>query len=68
MMGKTLQIDSVWLDRIAHSLDGISFGSVQIIVHDGKIVQLEKTERRRYEAESKSRPAAVQDHSIKRVF
>lgn len=52
-MAKPLQVDSLWLERIAQSLEGLSFGSVQIVVHEGKIVQLEKTERYRYENQPK---------------
>lgn len=47
-MAKPLQVDSVWLERIAQSLEGITFGSVQIVVHEGRIVQVDKTERYRF--------------------
>ncbi|MDF2927731.1 MAG: hypothetical protein K0R57_6645 [Paenibacillaceae bacterium] len=47
-MAKPLQVDSVWLERIAQSLEGITFGCVQIVVHEGRIVQVDKTERYRF--------------------
>jgi hypothetical protein len=56
-MAKPLQVDSVWLDRIAQSLEGITFGSVQIVVHEGRIVQVDKTERYRFGNEAGQNPA-----------
>lgn len=52
-MTKPLNIDPLWLDRIAQTLTGLEFGTVQIVVHDGRIVQLEKTERRRFDTDNK---------------
>ncbi|GGG15598.1 YezD family protein [Paenibacillus aceti] len=49
-MAKPLKVDNVWLERIAGMLDEMEFGSLNIVVHEGQIVQLERTERRRYEA------------------
>ncbi|MDB5085455.1 MAG: hypothetical protein JWN30_2341 [Bacilli bacterium] len=49
-MGKRLQIDELWKDQILSSLDGLEYGVVQIIVHDGKIVQIERTERKRFDS------------------
>lgn len=48
-MARAVSVDPIWLERIAQTLNGLEFGSVQIVVHDGAIVQVEKTERRRYE-------------------
>jgi hypothetical protein len=53
-MGKSLEIDEVWFQRISSSLNGLEYGTVQIIVHDGRIVQIERTERSRYDQEAKS--------------
>ncbi len=49
-MNKTNEWDPAWLKRIAESLAGIKYGSVQIVIHDGKIVQIERTEKRRFES------------------
>jgi hypothetical protein len=52
-MGKPLEIDELWSKRISQSLNGLEYGTVQIIVHDGKIVQIERTERSRFEQEAR---------------
>ncbi|UJF31502.1 YezD family protein [Paenibacillus hexagrammi] len=54
-MAKPLELDELWLDRIKQSLNGLEYGSVQIVVHDGKIAQIDKTERKRFEAVSPGR-------------
>ncbi|ASA25355.1 YezD family protein [Paenibacillus donghaensis] len=48
-MAKPLKVDEVWLARIADLLDNMEFGSLQIVVHEGQIVQMERTERKRFE-------------------
>ncbi|NJD07373.1 MAG: DUF2292 domain-containing protein [Methylococcaceae bacterium] len=34
-----------WLDAIGGALKDLRFGSVEIVVHDGKIVQVERREK-----------------------
>ncbi|GFZ87769.1 hypothetical protein GCM10008018_37480 [Paenibacillus marchantiophytorum] len=51
-MAKPLELDDVWVDRIKQMLNGLEYGSVQIVVHDGKIAQIDKTERKRFDASS----------------
>ncbi|SLM48996.1 protein of unknown function [Nitrospira japonica] len=36
---------------IIHALKGIRFGSVEIIVHDSKVVQIERKEKTRFDAD-----------------
>lgn len=36
-------------ERIVQALRGLRYGSVEIIVHDGRVVQFEKRERVRFE-------------------
>jgi hypothetical protein len=48
-MGNPVQLDEIWTKRILDSISGLEYGHVQIIVHDGKIVQIERTERKRFE-------------------
>lgn len=48
-VAKPLKVDEVWLNRIAELLDEMEFGSLNIVVHEGQIVQVERTERKRYE-------------------
>ncbi|WP_282935369.1 YezD family protein [Paenibacillus sp. RC67] len=50
-MAKPLEIDEVWSSRIVNSVNGLEYGTVQIVVHDGRIVQIERTERKRFESE-----------------
>jgi hypothetical protein len=53
-MSNKLEIDNLWLERIKRNLTGIEFGTVQIIVHDGRIVQIERTEKSRFDLEPAS--------------
>ncbi|WP_156940387.1 YezD family protein, partial [Paenibacillus forsythiae] len=47
-MAKPLKVDEIWLERIAGLLDSMEFGSLHIVVHEGQIVQMERTERKRF--------------------
>ncbi|HMU55715.1 MAG TPA: YezD family protein [Nitrospira sp.] len=37
---------------ILHALKGIRFGSVEIVVHDSKVVQIERKEKTRFDSDS----------------
>jgi len=52
-MAKSFQIDQQWLDRIAEQAGGIQYGQVTITIHDGRIVQIDRTERTRYDQVSR---------------
>jgi len=41
------------MERIEKAIRGIRFGQVQIIVHEGEIVQIERTEKVRLERSSR---------------
>lgn len=58
-MSGPLEINDIWLQRIKQSVEGLLYGNVQIIVHDGRIVQIERTERKRFDAESSTSSAPV---------
>ncbi|MDF2669188.1 MAG: hypothetical protein K0R67_1494 [Paenibacillus sp.] len=61
-MAKPLEVDEYWSERIVQSVNGLEYGTVQIVVHDGRIVQIERTERKRFEAEaSAKKPKATQE-------
>ncbi|WP_028548294.1 YezD family protein [Paenibacillus sp. UNC451MF] len=60
-MAKPLEIDEVWSSRIVNSVNGLEYGTVQIVVHDGRIVQIERTERKRFESEVALREQQVVD-------
>lgn len=54
-MGKPVEVDQLWQERIAEQLNGLQYGQVVVTVHDGQIVQIDRTERTRYQlASSKS--------------
>jgi hypothetical protein len=36
------------LHAVAQALDGLRFGQVTIIVQDGRVIQIDRTERRRF--------------------
>jgi hypothetical protein len=42
-------VPEAWLSVVAEQLKGLHFGVVQIVVHDSKVVQIERTERTRFE-------------------
>lgn len=56
-MAKPLKVDEVWLERIAGLLNEMEFGSVSIVVHEGQIVQIERTERKRYDSKTRASSA-----------
>ncbi|GIP49988.1 hypothetical protein D3C76_167270 [compost metagenome] len=66
-MAKPLKVDEIWLERIAELLGGMEFGSLNIVVHEGQIVQMERTERKRYELNpgSASRASGASRHTAK---
>ncbi|MCM3135163.1 YezD family protein [Paenibacillus polysaccharolyticus] len=69
-MAKPLKVDEVWLNRIAGQLDDMEFGSLHIVVHEGQIVQMERTERKRFENTSsgnasKSGPRSSSARSVR---
>jgi len=38
-----------WLDVVNNQVNHLRFGIVQIVVHDGRVVQIEKTEKIRFD-------------------
>ncbi|MNI05057.1 hypothetical protein D3C73_580010 [compost metagenome] len=64
-MAKPLEIDEVWVERITQILSGMEYGTVQIVVHDGKITQIDRTERKRFEASSHLHAVKSSDKSHK---
>ncbi|NBD26179.1 YezD family protein [Paenibacillus glycinis] len=59
-MAKPIVLDQEWLERIATQVNGLEYGSVLITVHDGRVVQIDRTERKRFEtnAAKQSQPQA----------
>jgi len=49
--------DSKWLELVIQQVKSLRYGVVEIIVHNSKVIQIEKTERVRLDKnESESRP------------
>ena len=38
-----------WLEVVRQQVGSLSYGVVQIIIHDSKVVQIERTERTRFD-------------------
>jgi len=51
-MTKPLKLDQVWQERILEQVEGLQYGQILITVHDGQIVQIDRTERTRYQLSS----------------
>ncbi len=43
------ETNSEWVDLVKDSVKTLQFGVVQIVVHNSKVVQIEKTEKLRLE-------------------
>ncbi|MEK4029130.1 MULTISPECIES: YezD family protein [Bacillaceae] len=60
------QIDNQWVERILQSLEGIEYGSVEIVIHDSQITQIDRLEKRRFSIKkSSTRKTKTSKHSIK---
>jgi hypothetical protein len=44
----SVQIDHAVLDAVTGAISRLRFGTVLVTVHDGKVVQIDTTERRRF--------------------
>ncbi|GFN31264.1 YezD family protein [Paenibacillus xylaniclasticus] len=60
-MAKQVELNDWWHDRIADQLEGMEYGSVIITVHDGRIVQIDRTERKRFDPSAGTAPVAKPD-------
>ncbi|MBW7476643.1 YezD family protein [Paenibacillus oenotherae] len=62
-MAKPIVLDQEWLERIATQVNGLEYGSVLITVHDGRVVQIDRTERKRFDAASNKQQQTQQQQS-----
>ncbi|NCZ96778.1 MAG: DUF2292 domain-containing protein [Verrucomicrobia bacterium] len=46
------QSDQNWIQVIKEKLAGLRYGQILLTVHDGRVVQIERTEKTRLEASS----------------
>ncbi|MHA6483138.1 YezD family protein [Paenibacillus sp. strain BS8-2] len=66
-MAKPLEVDELWQERILEQVSGLEYGQVVITVHDGRIVQIDRTERKRYDtpvSKGSNTESAGQDNSL----
>jgi hypothetical protein len=47
------ELDADFLKRLAHAVKKTQFGSIEIVIHDGRIVQIETREKYRFEKKNK---------------
>jgi hypothetical protein len=45
-----------WLDLVVQQVSSLRYGVVEIVVHDSRVIQIEKTERVRLEKQEPSKP------------
>ncbi len=45
-----------WLEIVRHKVEAMRFGSVQIVVHEGRVTQIESTEKTRLQNETSTFP------------
>jgi len=48
-MSQPQDIDPSIMDQIIRSVKEIKYGSVEIVIHDGKVVQVQKLEKFRFD-------------------
>ena len=48
-----------WLNAVRGHVAGLRYGLVQVTVHGGKVVQVERTERFRFEGSAHPQPAEL---------
>lgn len=41
--------DAPWLSLVAEKVKTLNYGVIQIVVHDSRVVQVERTERHRFD-------------------
>jgi hypothetical protein len=47
-----------WLQVVERKVSGLRFGSVQIVVHEGRVTQIESTEKFRFQSPVQARAVA----------
>jgi hypothetical protein len=45
-----------WIALVREKVEGLRFGVVQLVVHEGRVTQIERTEKTRLPASTESRP------------
>ena len=50
--------------RVAKALEGLAYGSVQLVVHDGRVIQIERVERIRLSGRLTGHPEAFDTQHV----
>lgn len=50
--------EPAWLAVIKSQIESLRFGTVQIVVHEAKVVQIERTEKVRFDKPDREYPAS----------
>ena len=48
--------DPAWLRPLRDALRGLRYGSVEVVVHEGRVVQIERREKVRFDEAERRRP------------
>jgi hypothetical protein len=48
-VAKPLEPHKQWVETVRHQVGSVRFGVVQIVIHNGRVVQIEKTEKIRFD-------------------
>ena len=51
-----------WVELVQEKVRSIEYGFVQIVVHDSKVVQVESTERHRFDLRRAGKDPSSSDH------
>lgn len=54
MLHDERQASPHWLELVREKVQGLRYGVVQIVVHDSKVTQIERTEKTRLRCDSES--------------
>jgi len=49
-------VDTGWVASLLDAVRGLRFGAVELLVHDGRVVQIERREKLRFEPDRTRRP------------
>jgi len=52
------QSEPTWLAVLKNQVDSLRFGTVQVVVHEARVVQIEKTEKVRFDNPQRNASAA----------
>lgn len=54
-MPRQVESDQQWLESLEEQVSGLRYGTVTITVHDGRVVQIDRTEKTRFDNASQKK-------------